>query len=155
MDLEVLRIQSANDHTLGIFFDRTEGRRFLAFTLEDEARTLKVAGETRIPAGRYRITLRKEGGFHNRYSRKFPEMHQGMLWVRNVPNFTYVLIHIGNDDDDTAGCLLVGSSADKDAGFVGRSTQAYKEVYPRIRDALLADEPVWITYVDYDTGVRT
>jgi hypothetical protein len=83
-------------------------------------RDVKVKGETRIPAGRYQVTLRTEGGFHSKYSEKYGEMHKGMLWVRDVPGFEYILIHTGNTDEHTAGCLLVGNTSDL-KGFVGSS----------------------------------
>ena len=38
MKLEVLRFSSQNDSSLGLLFDVTNGRKFLCFTLEDEAR---------------------------------------------------------------------------------------------------------------------
>ena len=98
MELEVLRFSSQKDSTNGILFDVTEGRKFLSYTLEDEYRKEKVAGETRIPAGTYKITLRTTGGFHGRYEKKYGQMHKGMLWVRDVPNFEYILIHTGNTD---------------------------------------------------------
>lgn len=155
MKLEVLRISSQDDSTNGILFDVTEGRKFLCYTLEDEYRKEKVKGETRIPAGTYKITLRKVGGFHGRYEKKYGEMHKGMLWVRDVPGFEYILIHTGNTDEHTAGCLLVGDSQQNNAikvdGFVGSSTQAYKRIYPPIAAALEAEEEVTITYIDYDT----
>ena len=60
MKLEVLRFNSADDFTNGILFDVSNNKRkFLAYTLEDEARTVKVAGETRIPSGEYNLSLRK------------------------------------------------------------------------------------------------
>ena len=43
---EVLRFSSQEDSTLGMLFDVTDGRKFLCFTLEDEARDKKVKGET-------------------------------------------------------------------------------------------------------------
>ena len=58
MKLEVIRFSSQNDSTLGLLFDVTDGRKFLCFTLEDEARDTKVMGETRIPAGIYDLKLR-------------------------------------------------------------------------------------------------
>ena len=149
MKLEVLRFNSSDDFTTGLLFDVTDNvRSFLCYTLEDEARTVKQWGETRIPAGRYKITFRKGGGHHSRYSDKFPNMHKGMLWVRDVPNFEYILIHIGNTDGHTAGCLLVGRSADM-KGFIGSSTSAYKDIYPDIAQALSDGEDVWITYEDF------
>ena len=155
MDLEVLRISSQKDSTNGLLFDVTGGKRvFLCYTLEDEHREEKVAGETRIPEGTYKITLRKVGGFHSRYTNKYGEMHKGMLWVRDVPGFEYILIHTGNTDEHTAGCLIVGDSQQNNAiksnGFVGSSTQAYKRIYPPIADALEKGEEVIITYIDFD-----
>ena len=155
MELEVLRISSQADSTNGILFDVTEGRRFLCYTLEDEHRETKVMSETRIPAGTYKITLRTVGGFDARYTAKYGEMHKGMLWVRDVPNFEYILIHTGNTDEHTAGCLLVGSSQQENLskrdGFIGASGTAYKRIYPPIAAALEAGEEVTITYIDYDT----
>lgn len=153
MELEVLRFSSQEDSTLGLLFNNSNGREFLCFTLEDEYRTKKVYGETRIPAGRYRVKLRTEGGFHDRYSQKFPDMHKGMLWVQDVPNFDYILIHIGNSDDDSAGCLLVGNTSQQnitEEGFIGGSTEAYKRIYPPIARAIEQGQEVWIVYTDYD-----
>ena len=157
MKLEVLRISSQKDSTNGILFDVTGGqRKFLCYTLEDEYRPLeaKVMGETRIPAGTYNITLRKVGGFHGRYSKRYGDMHKGMLWVRNVPGFEYILIHSGNTDEHTAGCLLVGNTQNenitKKDGFIGASRVAYERIYPPIAAALEAGQQVTIEYIDFD-----
>ena len=155
--LEVLRYSSGADSTLGILSEiGPEGREFLGYTLEDEWREEKVSAETRIPEGTYEIKLRTTGGFHNRYLSKFgADFHKGMLHVQDVPGFEYILIHTGNTDEHTAGCLLVGDSQQNNAikadGFVGSSTQAYKRIYPKIAQALEAGEEVTITYTDYDT----
>ena len=155
MKLRVLRYSSQKDSTSGALFEVTENGslNFLCYTLEDEYREDKISGETRIPAGAYQLKLRKVGGFHGRYMERFPKIHRGMLEVIGVPNFTYVLIHCGNDDDDTAGCLLVGntqtSNLEKADGFIGSSTAAYKKIYPPIAEALEMGEKVTIEYVDY------
>ena len=148
MELEVLRFSSQEDSTNGILFDITGGvRKFLCYTLEDEHREDKIAGETRIPSGTYKITLRTTGGFHGRYEKKYGQMHKGMLWVREVPNFEYILIH-------TAGCLLLGDSQQANFGssngMVGSSVNAYKRVYPTIAKALEEGESVSITYTNFD-----
>ena len=144
MELRVLRYNSESDYTDGLFFINSD---FRCYTLEDEHRCQKVYGETRIPDGRYKVKFRTTGGFHARYLKKYGiSFHKGMLWIKDVPNFEYVLIHIGNDDDDTAGCLLVGSTADKDRGYIGASAKAYKDIYPEIADAILDGEDVWITF---------
>ena len=155
MKLEVLRFSSQKDSTSGLLFDVTGGgREFLCYTIEDEHREEKVFGETRVPAGTYKITLRTVGGFHGRYVKKYGEMHKGMLWVRDVPGFEYILIHTGNTDEHTAGCLLLGDSQQNNAiksnGFIGSSVQAYKRVYPTIAQAIEDGEDVTITYIDFD-----
>jgi len=158
MKLEVLRFSSQVDSTSGILFEITDiGKRFLCYTLEDEARALKVKGETRVPAGTYNIGLRTEGGFHSKYSKKYFGIHVGMLHVLDVPNFEYILIHTGNTDEHTAGCLLVGDAQENNNiisdGFVGKSVNAYKRIYPSIAKAIQKEEEVTITYTDYD-GIR-
>ena len=110
MKLKVIRFSSQSDSTSGLLFDVTNETKFLCYTLEDERREEKVMGETRIPAGVYSILLRKEGGFHGRYTKKYGDMHKGMLHVQDVPNFKWILIHTGNTDEHTAGCLILGLS---------------------------------------------
>ena len=156
MKLKVLRFSSQEDSTSGLLFlDGDLGLQFLCYTLEDERRALKVMGETRVPAGTYKIELRKEGGFHNRYTKKYGRLHKGMLHVTNVPNFEYILIHTGNTDEHTAGCLLLGDSQENNIiikdGFIGKSVNAYKRVYPDIAKALENNEEVTIEYVDFDS----
>tara|TARA_R110002020_G_scaffold75639_1_gene192334 strand:- start:216 stop:569 length:354 start_codon:yes stop_codon:yes gene_type:complete len=107
MKYEVLRISSGKDSTSGMLFEVDNNTRtFLAYTLEDEQRDVKVWGETRIPAGTYKLKLREEGGFHNKYLNKYGEIfHKGMIHVQDVPGFEYILWHTGNTDEHTAGCL--------------------------------------------------
>ena len=160
MNLEVIRFSSGTDSTNGMLFETIQQgneidgiwkqKKFLAYTLEDEQRDDKVFGETRIPDGTYQLGLRKEGGYHQKYSKRFDDIHIGMLHVLNVPNFEYILIHCGITDEHTAGCLLVGDSQENNLitkdGFIGKSTQAYKRIYPRIASALERGEKVTITY---------
>lgn len=157
MELDVMRWSSGSESTLGGLFVRTTERHFLCYTLEDEYRTVKKFGETRIPAGRYQIKLRTVGGKHERYLDKYgPEFHKGMLWLQDVPNFQWILIHSGNDDGDTAGCLLVGNTQNEnvtDDGFIGGSVNAYKRIYPPIAQKLVTGEEVWITYTNLDSPV--
>jgi len=157
MKLEVLRFSSHSDSTLGILFDVTEGRKFLCFTLEDEARDTKVMAETRIPAGEYELKLRTVGGYHERYVKKYGSFHKGMIHVQDVPNFKYILWHTGNTDEHTAGCLLLGDTSQQNIskeGFIGASTAAYKRIYPNIAEAILSGKKVTAKYIDFDDGVR-
>ena len=153
MKLEVIRFNKGVDSTNGILFDVTDERKFLCYTLEDESREEKVYGETCIPEGEYQIKFRNEGGYPAKYSKRFADIHMGMLEVCDVPNFKYILIHCGNTDEDTAGCLLVGDTQEnndiKKNGFIGKSTKAYMRIYPAIAKALEAGEEVTIAYRDF------
>ena len=154
MKLEVIRFNKGKDATNGLLFDVTdEKRKFLCYTLEDESREKKVWGETCIPEGEYKIKFRETGGYHAKYSKRFADIHKGMLHLQDVPGFEYILIHCGNTDEDTAGCLLLGDTQEnnniKENGFVGKSTTAYKRVYPPIAKALESGEEVTIVYRDF------
>jgi len=160
MYLIVERFSDNGDDTLGILFERENiykgyKKKLLCFTIEDEKRTQKIFGETRIPEGVYEIKLRTEGGFHNRYLKQYgSDFHKGMLWITNVPNFEWVLIHKGNTDDDTAGCLIVGDDCKQNvtqSGMVPNSNNAYKRIYPKILNSILSGETVLIEYKDVST----
>jgi hypothetical protein len=160
MKYEVLRVSSQKDSTSGLLFEVNNSKRtFLCYTLEDEQRDVKVWGETRIPAGTYKLGLRTEGGFHNRYlSRYGADFHKGMIWVLDVPGFEWILWHSGNTDENTAGCLLLGNSQEsnlvKKDGFIGASRDAYKLVYPRVTAAIESGLDVEVEYIDYDGDVK-
>jgi hypothetical protein len=109
----------------------------LCFILEDAHQAVKISGRTRIPAGVYALDLRMEGGMHSRYWSNLGSFHKGMIWLRNVPGFEWVYLHIGNDEDDTEGCLLTGDGTDEVARTVQQSTNAYKRIYPEIARATI------------------
>ena len=155
MKLEVLRFNSGKTFTSGLLFDVTDNvRSFLCYTMEDQYNPTKIYGETRIPAGTYKLTLRAEGGFHNRYLNRYgADWHKGMIYVNEVPNYEYILWHVGNSPTDTKGCLLL-SKTQKDA-FGGASRAAYEEVYPVIRDAILSGEEVTVTYKNFDGNMTS
>lgn len=148
MKLTQQRLSAGNESTLSAFFING---KFACFVLEDEKREVKVKGETRIPSGTYKILLRKEGTHHESYAKKFPAMHKGMLWLQDVPGFQFILIHIGNTDADTDGCLLVGDSAMQNItqrGSIAGSTSAYERIYPPIAAELEKGNIVTIEIFD-------
>ena len=147
MKLTVVRTQFGTDATNGLLF--IDGI-FECYTLEDQYQAVKVMHETCIPEGTYDIKLRKTGGFHAKYSERYKNAHYGMLHIQDVPNFTYILIHTGNTDEHTSGCLIVGETqqdleVSKD-GFIGSSTVAYKKMYAKVAGQLLQGKPVSIEY---------
>lgn len=143
MEIRVRRYDKAEDWTRGIMYIDNV---FECYTLEDEERETKVWGETCIPKGRYKVELRTEGRFHNSYKNKF-SFHEGMFHIVNVPNFKYILIHIGNYTRNTAGCLLVGQGVGNN-GVLSNSTIAYTKMYKKIIKAFKNGEEVYITYED-------
>ena len=148
MKIDVDRFISDEDTTISrVMVDD----QFVCFGLEDEYREDKIAGETRMPAGTYQVTLRTEGGFNQRYSQRFSDIHRGMLHIRDVPNFEFILIHCGNTDKDTKGCLLVGSQANTEHGNMSviSSTIAYRKFYPIVVNAA-ENEDLSITFADND-----
>ena len=139
MLLEVLRFADDGETTLGILL--VDGV-FECFTVEDqEQKGAKVMHETRVPNGTYDIKLRNEGGYNKKYAVKYADMHEGMLCIHNAPNwkivtdthnFQYILIHTGNNDDHTSGCLLVNDAV-SGATFTGSSSRdAYMDLYPKV-----------------------
>lgn len=146
MKLEVKRFSSSPESTLGLLF--IDGV-FFCFTIEDQEQEVKVKSETRIPEGSYKIVLRNVGGMTEKYAKRFPEIHKGMLWVTNVPGFEYILIHMGNSEKDSAGCLLLVDSIVNNKlneGGGSLSQQAYLRVYRKVLAALEVNEPVTVLY---------
>jgi len=145
MKLKLIRFSSQADSTSGILLI---DNKFACYTLEDEEREVKVMHETCIPEGTYEIKYRKEGGFHSRYSARYGSKHFGMLELQEVPGFQFILIHSGNTDEHTSGCVLVGDQQKNNKiykdGFVGESRNAYERIYKQISEALNYENKVEI-----------
>lgn len=150
MEIEVWRYNSDLDSTLGFLMMQNETtREKLCYTIEDAWQPYKKPGRTRIPAGRYQIKFRTHSPMANRYLRQFSG-HKGMLWLQDVPGFEYVYLHIGNDEDDTEGCLLLGLHVNEVARAAQQSRAAYRKVYPRLASWVESPEGLWLTVVDLD-----
>ncbi len=144
MKLAIKHISPGKESTTGGFY--IDGI-FHCFTLEDATRKQKIAGETRIPNGIYKMALRTEGGMTKKYAARYPAMHKGMLWITGIPNFKYVYIHTGNHKDHTDGCPLLGDNLNNNMienGFLGNSSRAYKRIYPMIAEAIESGRDVTI-----------
>lgn len=128
--------------------------RLTGFSIEDEVRRLKRHGETAIPEGDYPLSTRfspkfsKEFYWNDRkkeligakdYKRKTPDERKNyvpheLIWITNVPNFSLILWHWGNTDDDTEGCIISGKILGEIKGqeAVLQSRAHYLEWYPRV-----------------------
>lgn len=150
MEIHQVRLNdNGRDATLSAVYINQIGNLF-GFTCEDEKRAFKINGETRIPAGRYEIKLRAAGGMHGSYAERFPDIHRGMLHLQDVPAFEWVYYHVGNTDDHSEGCPLLGFQAHMNnrGGSVGQSTRAYKQFYLAVVAALDVGERVFTTIYD-------
>lgn len=137
MKLDLYRKPSTDQATLGdLHVDDT----FECVTLEDPVRDLgpdgkgKVPGRTAIPAGTYRVVI----GPSPRYAMR-PYMR-----VQDVPYFQGILIHSGNTDVDTMGCVLVGQVVDGPDRIHGGSI-ALPRLFGKVQAALTRGEDVLLT----------
>lgn len=71
----------------------------------------KIYSKTAIPVGTYRITIE----FSPRFKRRLPYLH-------NVPHFLGILIHPGNTEKDSSGCIIVGMNTIKGKVLQSRIT---------------------------------
>lgn len=93
---------------------------------------LKKPSITAIPKGTYEITL---DVISPRFCTKtfYKQVCDGKLpRLLNVKGFEGILIHAGNTDRDTDGCLLVGQNKVK--GQVINSQATFKELYKLLKD---------------------
>lgn len=132
MELKLVRNKSNEACTIGKLY--VDGK-YECFILEDVERATKVAGATAIPAGRYKVATTMSP----RFKKPLPLLH-------NVPNFSGVRIHTGNDAGDTEGCLLPGQT-NPTPYTVGNSGKAFEALMQKLDAAEQAGEPVWIEVV--------
>ena len=130
---------------LRLNFEEGAGSQAFAWTAEDCDRGLnqsdtldhiasvKVRGQTAIPAGCYQVVLKQSGN----YGADTPTVHK-------VPGFRYIRIHAGNSADDTEGCILPGLHRDDGADRVTSSAKATKWLRAEIQNRIRAGESVRI-----------
>ena len=118
MKILVKRIAKRPTYTIGKMY--LDGKYFCD-TLEDTDRNIsqstpldtikkvKLPNNTAIPTGTYKVIVN--------VSPKFKRLLPRLL---NIPGFDGVLIHRGNTDKDTSGCILIGEN--KIVGKVINST---------------------------------
>lgn len=140
MNLILKRRPSGMTATIGDLFEEDVQE---CFSLEDVVREVqgkpvsewKIAGETAIPSGRYKISITHS----NHFKRDLPLLNA-------VPGFLGVRIHPGNTDADTEGCIVVGTSVGDES--ILESRKAFEDLFEKIRDAIDMGEEVWITIVN-------
>jgi len=147
-DLILQRYSDNGDSTLGLFFVNDD---FFSYCLEDEFREHKISGETRIPAGRYRLRIKNETTpLTQKYRKKF-SWFSYHIEVAGIDNFKNVYIHIGNYDENTDGCILLGDGANNNQiqkGMITYSTDAYERFYKGVYPLLEKGDSIFINIKD-------
>lgn len=104
MDLKLVRSEFGEDGIFGQLF-RTDNNSQIAFTLEHAYQQPDGTWKPKLPDGTY-VCVR---GMHQLASMKTPfETFE----ITNVPGHTNILIHVGNFDKDSEGCVLIGLHRD-------------------------------------------
>lgn len=134
----LIRKKFLDDRTLGYLLK--DGVHF-CYTLENPVRDpgIKVDGKTAIPAGVYRLGVN--------YSAKFK---REMNTVLDVPNFTGIRLHGGNDVSETDGCPLIAynlAAANKIYGT------AEKEFTAIVRSEINSGRPCHLIVVNDNLNV--
>lgn len=142
MELKQQRDVRTDTTTIGLFFVNGEqfcyglepkDRGLTIDTPIEQIESIKVAGQTAVPAGRYQIV------------KFYSEAHKCMLpRVVNIPGFDFIEIHAGNFARDTKGCLLLGTHMSVDS--VLGSREAIDLFYDKFFEAVNKGEEVFITY---------
>ncbi|ELS7688248.1 hypothetical protein QPI35_000347 [Campylobacter jejuni] len=119
---------------------------FECFSLEEDKEGLESGKDLRIPEGNYNLKRHSPSRFENTL-RSITKKDDTMINVYNddVPSSRAILIHWGNTDKDTQGCILLGLTKDNNNESVGQSRQACKEFYDLMHGKNLEDIKLEIT----------
>ena len=141
MEITVTRKYFKEEYTIGKMF--LDGEYFCD-TLEDtfrgldqkmtlsQLKKLKVFGKTAIPTGRYEVV----SYYWAKYQKVYP-------WLQEVPAYTGVLIHKGQNHTHTDGCILVGENKIK--GGLINGEPYVRKLTKMIQECEKRGEKVFIT----------
>lgn len=132
MKLEIIRRYAGKTCVIGKFKVLGDDDKILfeCFSLEEDKEGLESGKDLRIPEGNYNLKRHSPSRFENTL-RSITKKDDTMINVYNdeVPSSRAILIHWGNTDKDTQGCILLGLTKDNNNESVGQSRQACKEFY--------------------------
>lgn len=143
------RIFSNNVYTIGHLY--VDGKYFCD-TIEDtdrgltdemseaEIKEIKVYSETAIPYGTYDIDMNTVSSKYSNFTKyKWAKPYDAKIpRLLNVKGFSGILIHCGNTEKDTCGCLIVGENKEK--GKVINSTITFNRLMNEILLPAVKDE---------------
>ena len=156
MKLRVERTYRGPKYTIGhLYIDdkyfcdtREDPDRGLVSTMPlSKIKEIKIKGDTCIPYGTYTVSLNIiSPKYSNIVKFKYAAIAKGrMPRVTNVPGYDGILIHAGNTQADTEGCLLVGENKVK--GKVINSQATWQKLYSILKAANDRKEVITIEYI--------
>ncbi|EDP5380864.1 hypothetical protein GIT87_07680 [Campylobacter jejuni] len=149
MKITINRRYTGKTCVIGKFkvLDDEEKILFECFALEEDKEGLESGKDLRIPEGNYNLKRHTPSRFENTLRSITKKDDDTMINVYNdeVPASRAILIHWGNTDKDTQGCILLGLTKDNNNESVGQSRQACKEFYDLMHGKNLEDIKLEIT----------
>lgn len=150
MEILSKRLYNTNESTLALLLFNNKP---FGFIIEDEPRAVKVKGETRIPAGRYKLGIRYENTpltLKSRQNKYYKCWFKYFIEVLDVPDFSNIYFHIGNNESHTAGCQIGAKNATVYNGeFICKNSSAMiKEFYEVVYPLLEQGKEVYYTIID-------
>ncbi|EAK0482354.1 DUF5675 family protein [Campylobacter jejuni] len=149
MKITINRRYTGKTCVIGKFkvLDDEEKILFECFSLEEDKEGLESGKDLRIPEGNYNLKRHSPSRFENTLRSITKKDDDTMINVYNdeVPASRAILIHWGNTDKDTQGCILLGLTKDNNNESVGQSRQACKEFYDLMHGKNLEDIKLEIT----------
>lgn len=108
-----------------------------------DIRRIKVSGKTAIPAGTYQVTLKVKSPKYSKVDKYRRFCNGYMPRLLNVPGYEGILIHPGNTEADTEGCLIPGQNKVK--GKVVNSTDTWMKLYKLLKEAEEGNDIIRLT----------
>lgn len=105
----------------------------------------KVANETAIPKGTYKVAMNVTSPKYAASSWYWSLCQGKVPRLLNVPGFDGILIHTGNNPLQTSGCLLVGKNTK--VGQLTESKETFKKIYKLMKSAYDKGEEITIEIV--------
>jgi Family of unknown function (DUF5675) len=131
MNLDLYRVTAAPDYTLGQLNVNGQAE---CVTLELPVRD-GLPGSA-IPDGTYPVVLAPSPKFEASTDPWIQNYASQMPHVIHIPNRTLIMIHWGNVEADTDGCILVGQRAE--TGFIANSRLAFAALFVKIQAGIRA-----------------
>ena len=151
MNVELKRIARKDTYTIGRLY--IDGNK-VCDTIEDkdrglkqttplqEIKKIKVQSKTAIPTGVYTITMKVQSPSFSKkeYYKKYCNGY--LPRILDVPGFDGILMHKGNTEKDSAGCIILGYNTI--VGKVTNSQKAFELVYQQLKSASDKGEKITI-----------